>query len=99
LTARLRATLKSARAVLQSPSLCPQIRLFLLNEDFPRTPLSREEQLAVSEHTAYWAFCWPAGQILAQHIEFHPELVAGKTVVDLGCGSGIVALAAARAGA
>jgi predicted nicotinamide N-methyase len=47
----------------------------------------------------YWAFAWAAGQGLAQHILNHPELVAGKRVLDFGCGSGIVGIAAAKAGA
>jgi predicted nicotinamide N-methyase len=47
----------------------------------------------------YWAFAWAAGQGLAHHILLHPELVAGKRVVDFGCGSGIVGIAAAKAGA
>lgn len=47
----------------------------------------------------YWAFAWAAGQGLAQHILSHPELVAGKRVLDFGCGSGLVGIAAAKAGA
>ena len=47
----------------------------------------------------YWAFAWAAGQGLAQHILLHPELVRGKRVLDFGCGSGIVGIAAAKAGA
>jgi predicted nicotinamide N-methyase len=47
----------------------------------------------------YWAFAWAAGQGLAQHILAHPELVKGKRVLDFGCGSGIVGIAAAKAGA
>ena len=47
----------------------------------------------------FWAFCWGSGQALARHLLDHPETVSGKRVVDLGTGSGIVAVAAARAGA
>tara|TARA_B100000446_G_scaffold110435_1_gene103116 strand:+ start:6732 stop:7376 length:645 start_codon:yes stop_codon:yes gene_type:complete len=47
----------------------------------------------------YWAFAWAAGQGLAHHILLNPELVAGKRVVDFGCGSGLVGIAAAKAGA
>ncbi len=47
----------------------------------------------------YWAFAWAAGQGLARHILLHPELVADKRIVDFGCGSGIVGIAAAKAGA
>lgn len=47
----------------------------------------------------YWAYCWAGGLALARHILEHPDEVAGRTVLDLGAGSGLVAVAAARAGA
>jgi len=47
----------------------------------------------------FWAFVWAGGQALARHLFDHPELVAGRTVIDVASGSGVVALAAARAGA
>src|SRR5881394_2610901 len=47
----------------------------------------------------FWAFPWAGGQALARHILDHPEIVAGRRVLDLAAGSGLVALAAARAGA
>jgi 2-polyprenyl-3-methyl-5-hydroxy-6-metoxy-1,4-benzoquinol methylase len=47
----------------------------------------------------YWAFAWAAGQGLARHILTNPELVQGKRVLDFGCGSGLVGIAAAKAGA
>jgi predicted nicotinamide N-methyase len=47
----------------------------------------------------YWAFAWPGGQVLARWWLDHPELVRGRRVVDLGCASGLVGIAAAMAGA
>lgn len=47
----------------------------------------------------FWAFAWPGGQVLAHWLLDHPELVAGRDVVDLGCASGLVGIAAALAGA
>jgi len=47
----------------------------------------------------YWAFAWAGGQALARYVLDNPELVAGKRVLDFGAGSGVVALAAAKAGA
>ncbi len=47
----------------------------------------------------FWAAAWAGGQALARYVLDHPEVVAGRTVVDLGAGSGLVAIAAARAGA
>ena len=47
----------------------------------------------------YWAYAWAGGQALARHLLDHPELVRGRGVADIGSGGGIVAIAAARAGA
>lgn len=47
----------------------------------------------------YWAYWWAGGLALARHLLDHPELVAGRRVLDLGAGSGLVGIAAARAGA
>jgi predicted nicotinamide N-methyase len=47
----------------------------------------------------FWAFAWAGGVGLARFILDHPEIVRGRSVLDLACGSGLVGLAAARAGA
>jgi predicted nicotinamide N-methyase len=47
----------------------------------------------------FWAFAWPGGQVLARWLLDNPELVADRDVVDLGCASGLVGIAAALAGA
>ena len=47
----------------------------------------------------YWAFAWAGGQALARYILDHPDLVAGRRVLDIASGSGLVAIAAAKAGA
>jgi predicted nicotinamide N-methyase len=47
----------------------------------------------------YWAFPWAGGLALARHIVDHPDVVAGRRVLDLGAGSGLVAIAAMKAGA
>ena len=47
----------------------------------------------------FWAFAWAGGQALARFVLDHPESVAGRSVLDLATGSGLVAIAAARAGA
>jgi len=47
----------------------------------------------------YWAYHWAGGLALARYVLDHPEAVRGRRVVDLGAGSGLVAIAAAKAGA
>jgi predicted nicotinamide N-methyase len=49
--------------------------------------------------TPYWAYDWGGGLALARHILNYPELVAGRSVLDLGAGSGVVGIAAAKSGA
>ena len=67
-----------------------------------------DEPIALWEHTEaggpeqpppFWAFAWAGGQALARYLLDAPELVAGRPVLDLATGSGLVAIAAARAGA
>lgn len=62
-------------------------------------PESGVWRLARDGRPPYWAWCWPGGLALAQHVSANATLVAGKRVLDLGTGSGIVAIAAALAGA
>ncbi|NIJ38187.1 putative nicotinamide N-methyase [Sphingopyxis panaciterrae] len=47
----------------------------------------------------YWAHYWAGGLALARHVLDCPETVAGRRILDLGAGSGLVAIAAAKAGA
>ena len=79
--------------------LCPDISLFLISEDYPRGELPQEEMQAIMEQPAYWSFCWASGQVLAAWLLGNPAICAGKTVLDLGAGSGVVGIAAALAGA
>jgi predicted nicotinamide N-methyase len=47
----------------------------------------------------YWAYAWAGGTVLARYVLDHPQTVAGRRVLDLGAGSGLVGIAAAKAGA
>jgi predicted nicotinamide N-methyase len=68
-----------------------------------------EEPIALWEHTErdagaeqpppFWAFAWAGGQAVARYILDNPDVVRGKHVLDVAAGSGVVAIAAARAGA
>jgi len=95
----LRRTLPDARIEVQTLPGCPEIRLGLINADFPLGPLPAEVMQAVIARPAYWAFCWGSGLALARLLLDEPAWVKGRTVVDLGPGSGVVAIAAALAGA
>ncbi len=88
-----------ARVEVQHLPGCPEIRLGLINPDFPLGPLPSEVMQAVIARPAYWAFCWGSGLALARYLLDHPQWVRGRRVVDLGSGSGVVAVAAALAGA
>lgn len=96
---RLADIIPGARLQLTPLPECPAIRLFLLNEDYPQGDLDPEAQQRVMDHPLYWTFCWASGRVLAQHLLAHPEEVAGRRVLDFGCGCGVVAIAAHRAGA
>jgi predicted nicotinamide N-methyase len=73
--------------------LVPEITL-LLADDIHRTWSALDE-----EAPPFWAFAWVGGQALARYVLDHPDLVRGRRVLDLASGSGLVAIAAARAGA
>ena len=95
----LQRTLPNARIEPIALPGCEQIKLGLINPDFPEGPLDQQVMRAVIREPAYWAFCWGSGLALARFLLDEPRWVAGKTVVDLGSGSGVVAIAAAMAGA
>jgi len=75
-----------------------QIRLHLA-EDVLGLWQRTEDEFGTGRPPPFWAFAWPGGQALARYVLDHPGLVAGRTVLDLGSGSGLVAIAAAMAGA
>lgn len=77
----------------------PEIALHLADEAVPLWQKTEEELGAMGLPPPFWAFAWAGGQALARFILDRPELVADRRVLDLGAGSGLVALAAARAGA
>ena len=91
--------LPGARMELTTLPHCPSLDLFLLNQDYPQDGLSRERVAQLMDNPLYWVFCWASGQVLAQFLLDDPSWVKGKRVLDFGCGSGVVAIAAALAGA
>jgi predicted nicotinamide N-methyase len=82
-----------------SPPLVPEIRLHLATEVTPLWQATEATLQQTQLPPPYWAFAWAGGQALARHLLDHPKLIAGRRVLDFGAGSGIVAIAAAKAGA
>jgi predicted nicotinamide N-methyase len=85
-----------ARTRLVSPPCVPEVRLHLAGEPFQ---LWRETERRYGPALPFWAFAWAGGQALARYVLDHPGVVAGRRVLDLGSGGGLVAIAAALAGA
>ncbi len=84
---------------IEAPRLVPEIELHLAADDLPLFRMGEDELEAAGLGTPYWAFAWAGGQALARYILDTPSVVRGRRVLDLGAGSGLVAIAAAKAGA
>lgn len=89
----------TANAALLAPPLVPEIKLHLASEVLPLWRATEEELAEIGVPPPYWAFAWAGGQALARYVLDNPAMVTGKRVLDIGAGSGLVAIAAARAGA
>jgi predicted nicotinamide N-methyase len=77
------------------PPLVPEIMLHLAGE----LTSVWEATGGLATRAPFWAFAWAGGQALARYVLDHPEDVAGRYLLDFGAGSGLVAIAAAKAGA
>lgn len=78
---------------------CQGLRLYLLDENYPIGALDNDTAQRIMNNPLYWLFCWASGLVMAQQIIASPARVKGKAVLDVGSGSGVVAIAAAMAGA
>ena len=85
--------------VLEAPRLVPEVQLHLAAEDRPFFRMGEDELAEQGLGVPYWAFAWAGGQALARYVLDNPEVVRGRRVLDFGSGSGLVAIAAATAGA
>jgi predicted nicotinamide N-methyase len=86
-----------AHTVLAPVPFVPEVSLFQAED--PIALWEATESAGTPQPPPFWAFAWAGGQALARHILDDPDLVAGRSVLDLATGSGLVAVAAARAGA
>lgn len=84
---------------LSHPPLVPEIKLHLIPPETTLESFRTEHQDIYGVATPYWAVAWPGGQALARFIIDTPEYVRKMSVLDIGCGSGLAAIAAAKAGA
>ena len=86
-------------AAITAPPLVPEIRLHLATQITPIWQASEETLARADVPPPFWAFAWVGGQALARYLLDHPDTVAGRAVLDFGSGSGLVAIAAAKADA
>ncbi len=88
-----------ANTALRPVPLVPEITLHLADDAFSVWEAAERGTGLTGQPPPFWALAWAGGQALARHVLDHPGLVAGRSVLDLGSGSGITAIAAALAGA
>lgn len=84
---------------IAAPPLVPELRLHLAGEITPIWQATEDSLAQNGVPPPFWAFAWAGGQALARWLLDRPETVAGRCVLDFGSGSGLVAIAAAKAGA
>ncbi|WP_337269416.1 class I SAM-dependent methyltransferase [Oryzifoliimicrobium ureilyticus] len=88
-----------ANTSILAPPHVPEVRLHLASEVHDLWTKTEEELNQLGVPPPFWAFAWAGGQGLARYILDHPASVAGRQVLDFATGSGLVAIAAAKAGA
>ncbi|MDG4855520.1 MULTISPECIES: methyltransferase [unclassified Mesorhizobium] len=84
---------------LMAPPHVPEVLLHLADEAHDLWLRTEEELAEIGLPPPFWAFAWAGGQGLARYVLDHPATVQGKRVLDFASGSGMVAIAALKAGA
>lgn len=94
------AAFVSANTLIMAPPFVSEIELHLARDSHDIFEATEQSFAGDSRRMPpYWAFAWPGGQALARYLLDHPRVVAARRIVDIGSGSGIGAIAAAKAGA
>ncbi len=75
------------------------LSLYLIDSNYSLEALGSDTQQKVMNNPLYWMFCWASGHAMASLLHQDSAWVHGKTVLDFGSGSGVVAIASALAGA
>jgi len=88
-----------ANTAVMAPPLVPEVRLHLAHEAVPIWQKTEDELGEIGLPPPFWAFAWAGGQALARHVLDHSGIVRGRRIVDLASGSGLVGIAAMKAGA
>jgi predicted nicotinamide N-methyase len=88
-----------ANTTLSPVPLTPEIQLHLAHEAVPLWQKTEEELGEIGLAPPFWAFAWAGGQALARYVLDHRETVKSKRVIEIASGSGLVAIAAMKAGA
>ena len=86
-----------ANAAVARPPLVPEIALYQATEITPIWRAAEDWLEREGLDPPFWAFAWAGGQALARYLLDHPDVVAGRAVLDFAAGSGLVAIAAAMA--
>lgn len=94
-----RAAFVRANTTVRAVPAVPEVRLHLSNDAIALWELTERAIGGSDLQPPFWGFAWAGGQALARYLLDHPHLVARHTVLDLGSGSGLTAIAAALAGA
>jgi predicted nicotinamide N-methyase len=82
-----------------APSRVPELQLHLADDAVALWEMTEEQLGELGLPPPFWAFAWAGGQALARYVLDHPETVLGRRVLDVASGSGLVAVAAMKAGA
>jgi predicted nicotinamide N-methyase len=88
-----------SNTAVMTPPHVPEIKLHLADEAHALWLKTEDELEEIGLPPPFWAFAWAGGQGLARYVLDHPEIVRGRRVLDFASGSGLVAIAAMKAGA